>query len=249
MLIKHAVDLLYLCPPMKCEVNRVLNSLKVLTEFGVNLLNHILAGPFSIVGKALHMISFGTLWRCIRVLKISRWSRGSLTPLYHSICGIRNFCGRGKELTEVVNGESVLFTKSSRSLDTRPLRAFIITSICSFITCISVTISGGALSMRDGRLRFCRSGLFGGLLSSGVSCSLRLELSSWFSSWTLCPASLWCSCSSRSWFCFVRRSTTAMRVWTCLYNAVDRGGSSPWKLLVVAIERVSTMQLLCPGSD
>ena len=83
---------------------------------------------------------------------------------------------------EVVNDESVLFTKSSRSLDTRPLRAFIITSICSFIACISATMGGGAISMRDGRLKFCRSGLLGALLPSGLSCSLRSELSSWFSS-------------------------------------------------------------------
>ena len=60
MLIKHAVDLLYLYPPIKCEVNWALNSLKVLTEFDVKLLNQIHAGPFSVVGKALHMISFGT---------------------------------------------------------------------------------------------------------------------------------------------------------------------------------------------
>ena len=72
MLIEHAVDLLYLCPPMKCEVNWAVNSLKVLMEFGVNLLNQTLAGPFSVVGKALHMISSGTPWRCIRVLKVSR---------------------------------------------------------------------------------------------------------------------------------------------------------------------------------
>ena len=57
---------------MKCEVNWALNSLKVLTEFGVNLLNQILTGPFSVVGKALHMISSGTPWRCIRVLKVFR---------------------------------------------------------------------------------------------------------------------------------------------------------------------------------
>ena len=94
---------------------------------------------------------------------------------------MQNFCGKGKELTEVVNGESVLFTKSSRSLDTRPLRAFIITSICSFIACISATIGGGAVSMRDGRLKFCRSGLLGALLPSSFSCSLCSELSSLFS--------------------------------------------------------------------
>ena len=52
---------------MKCEVNWALNSLKVLMEFGVNLLNQILTGPFSVIGKALHMISSSTPWRCIRV--------------------------------------------------------------------------------------------------------------------------------------------------------------------------------------
>ena len=35
-------------------------SLKVLMELGVNRLNQILAAPFSVVGKALHMISFAT---------------------------------------------------------------------------------------------------------------------------------------------------------------------------------------------
>ena len=60
MLIKQAVDFLYLCPSMKCAVNWALNSLKVLTELGISQLNRILAAPFSIVGKALHMISSAT---------------------------------------------------------------------------------------------------------------------------------------------------------------------------------------------
>ena len=60
MLIRHAVDLLYLCPPIKCEANWVLRSLKVLMELGVNLLNQILVGPLSVGGKALHMISSAT---------------------------------------------------------------------------------------------------------------------------------------------------------------------------------------------
>ena len=72
MLIKEAVDFLYLCPSMKCVVNWVLNSLKVLTELGVSRLNRILAAPFSIVGKALHMISSATSRRCISALKVSR---------------------------------------------------------------------------------------------------------------------------------------------------------------------------------
>ena len=52
MFIRHAVDFLYLCPSIKCEANWALNSLKELMEFGVNLLNHTLVRPFSIVGKA-----------------------------------------------------------------------------------------------------------------------------------------------------------------------------------------------------
>ena len=60
MFIRHVVDFLYLCPPMKCEVNWVLNSLKVPMELGVNLLNQILVSPFSVVEKALYMISSST---------------------------------------------------------------------------------------------------------------------------------------------------------------------------------------------
>ena len=79
---------------------------------------------------------------------------------------------------EGVNSESVLFTKSSRSLDTRPLRAFIMTSICSFIACISAIIGGEVASMRDKRFRFCRFGLLGALLPSGLSGSPCSKLSS-----------------------------------------------------------------------
>ena len=100
------------------------------------------------------------------------------------------FLWQGTGIEGMVNGESVLFTKSSRSLETRPLKAFIITSICSFIACISVKIGGGAVSMREGMLKFRRLGLLGSLLPSGLSGTPRLELSPWFSSWTLCLASL-----------------------------------------------------------
>ena len=72
MLIRHAVDFLYLCPPIKCEANCALNSLKVLMEFGINLLNHTLARPFNMVGKTRHMISSATPCKCIKVLKDSK---------------------------------------------------------------------------------------------------------------------------------------------------------------------------------
>ena len=38
-------------------------------ELGINLLNQILARPFNVVGKTLHMISSAIPYRCIRVLK------------------------------------------------------------------------------------------------------------------------------------------------------------------------------------
>ena len=72
MLIRHAVDLLYLCPSIKCEANYALSSLKVPIELGVNLLNYTLARPFSVVRKARHMILSATPCKFIRVLNDSR---------------------------------------------------------------------------------------------------------------------------------------------------------------------------------
>lgn len=161
--------------------------------------------------------------------------------------GMQNLCGRGKELTKVVNGESVRLTRSSRSLDTRPLRTFIITSICSFIACIFATIGGGVASMRDGRLIFCHSSLLGVLLPSSPSRSRRSALVSSRSSFGISCLDFRRSCFSKTWFCFVRHSMAAVKIYTCFSRAVDRG-SSFWTLLVVAIDQVSTMQLFCQGS-
>ena len=68
-------------PPIKCKANCALSSLKVPMELGVNLLNHILVGPFSVVGKARHMILSTTPCKCIRVLNDSKWSKSSFDPL------------------------------------------------------------------------------------------------------------------------------------------------------------------------
>ena len=149
-----------------------------------------------------------------------------MTPSQLSIYGMRNLCGRGKELTEVVNRESIRLTRSSRSLDTHPLKAFIITSICSFIACISATIGGGVASMRDGRLKFCRSSLLGALLPSGPSRSRHSALVSSKSSSGISCHVFRCSCSSKTWLCFVRHSTTAVKICTCFSRAVGRGSSS-----------------------
>ena len=139
---------------------------------------------------------------------------------------MRNLCGRGKELMEAVNGELVRLTRSSRLLDTHPLRAFIITSICSFIACISMTTGGGVASVRDGRLTFCRSSLLAALLPSGPSRSRHSALVSSRSSFGILCLVFRRSCSSKTWFCLVRHSTTAIRICTCLSRVVGRGSSS-----------------------
>ena len=91
---------------------------------------------------------------------------------------------------------------------------------------------------------FCR---LGALLPSGPSQSRRSALESSRSSAILLPT-FRCSNSSKTWFCFVRRLTAAVRIYTCFSRVVGRGSSS-WTLLMVAIDRVSTMQLFCRGSD
>ena len=167
MLSMAAEDLLCIYPPMKCMTKCLLNSLKVETVFEVSLLNHTLASPFSVVGKALHMISFRSPCKCMKVLNDSRWSSRSLDPSFASTCGIRNFAKSEKEVTWVVNGESVWWTNTSKLVDTHPLMEFIIISIFSFIICVSWAMHITLTSISKGRL--VSSGpslLLGTLLSS-----------------------------------------------------------------------------------
>ena len=140
----------------------------------------------------------------------------------------------------VVKGEFVWWTNSSRSFDTCPLKAFIMKSICSFIICIFATMYGDAVSVTDGWLVSYRSCLLGALLPSSPSQSLLLTLvPSYSSPQLLGPTFLWRSCSSKSWFCLLRHSTAATRVYTCLSRTVTCDSL----LLSVAIKRVSTIQL------
>ena len=105
---------------------------------------------------------------------------------------------------------------------------------------------GGVASTRDGMLMFRRFSRLGALLPSGPSRSRCLALESPRSSAILLSA-FRCSCSSKTWFCLVRRSTAAVRTCTCFSKAVGCGSSSRI-LLMVAINQVSTMQLFCRGS-
>ena len=119
---------LCLCPPMKLLTKNLLNSSKELTVFGGVLLNHTRTGPLRVVGKALYIISSGTLWRCIVVLKVAIWSKGSRIPSYESKEGILNFGGKGWPLMEAVKRESVQWTKSSSGF------TILMFSLISFMT-------------------------------------------------------------------------------------------------------------------
>ena len=50
----------FLYPFTKLLTNNLLNSWNEVIVVGGSLPNHTLAEPFNVVGKALHMISFGT---------------------------------------------------------------------------------------------------------------------------------------------------------------------------------------------
>ena len=77
------------------------------------LQNHTRAGPLRVVGKALHIISSGTLWRCIVIWQVAIWSHGPRIPSYESREGILNLEGRGWLLMETTKGESIWWIKSS----------------------------------------------------------------------------------------------------------------------------------------
>ena len=152
MFNRLAKDLLYLYPPIKWVMKCLLNSLKVETILGPSLLNHTLVGPLSVVGNALHMISFGTPCRCMSVLNDSRWSSKSHNPSYVSTCGIWNLARKGKEVTCAVKGESVHWTNLSKLVDTYPFMAFIIMFIFSFIIYMSWVMRIALVSNSDKRL-------------------------------------------------------------------------------------------------
>ena len=140
MVNKLDEERLCFCPPMKLLTNNLLNSSKELTVPGGILLNHTYAGHLRVVGKALHIISSGTPRRCIVVLKVAMWSKGSRVPSYESKEGILNFGGKGWLLMEAVKGESVLWTKSSTGFSL--LIFSIISSMAFLIWSISLSKYG-----------------------------------------------------------------------------------------------------------
>ena len=128
-------ECLCLYPPIKLLTNNLLNSSKELTELGGILLNHTRVDPLKVVGKTLHIILAGTPWKCIVVLKVAMWSKGSRVPSYESKEGTLNFGRRGWPLMSAVKRESVLWTKSSTGF------ALCIFSLISSMTLLIWSIS------------------------------------------------------------------------------------------------------------
>ena len=125
MFSRLAENLLYLYPLIKWVTKCPLNSLKVDTMLGVNLLNHTLTSPFSVVGNALHIILFGTPCRCMRVLNDFMHWRGkdvsgvmNFDPSYASTYGILKLARKGKDVTGAMKGELIWWTSSSKLVDT-----------------------------------------------------------------------------------------------------------------------------------
>ena len=171
-------------------------------EFG-NFVNHFLVAALRVVGNERHSISFGGCWRPNVVLKVSRWSWGSLSPLNGSSWGRRNLEGTGHSRTAVVKGESMALTILSTLQSVFSFRAFLSSSI-SFLTSHS-------------KSEFCSSGVIG----------LRWALLLWLSpSSSGLPLNSCWACWRRnfiSWFCLVSSLMVAARAWTCWAKAVESG--------------------------
>ena len=175
------------CPPTKWHKKTLLSYLKLLTDNFGNYVNHSLAAPLRVVGKEWHSISSGGCWRPRVVLKVLRWSRGSLSPSNGSSWGNRNLDDTRHSKTAVVNDESVVLTILSK-----------LRSVCLLMAFLSSSIS--FLISRRGS-EWGSSGVV------GLRRSLLLRLSP-LSSWLALDrfSSYW-SRSFISWFCLVSSLT------------------------------------------
>ena len=160
------------------------------------------------MGKERHNILSGGYWRPRVVLKVLRWSRGSLSPSNDSSWGNQNLDGIRHSKTAIVNGESIVLTIQSKLRSVCPLMAFISPSI-SF-----------PISQRGSEWGSS------GVVDSQWSLLLRpFPSSSWLA---LDRFSSYWSHSFISWFCLVSSSTVAARAWNCWARATKSWLDSIW---------------------
>ena len=122
------------CPPTKWHKKALPNYSKLSMDDVGNFVHHSLVAPLRVVGKERHSISSEGCWRPNVVLKVLRWSRGSLNPLNGSSWGSRNFDGTGHSRTTAIKGKSVVLTILSELRYVFPLMAFLSSSISFLIS-------------------------------------------------------------------------------------------------------------------
>ena len=94
----------------------------------------VLLAPLRVVGKDWHSISSGGYWIPSTVLKVLKWSWGSLSSLNGSSWGNWNFDGIGHSRTAIVKGESVALTNLPRLRSVFSLMALLNLSISILIS-------------------------------------------------------------------------------------------------------------------
>ena len=134
MLSKWSAGILERCAPTKWRRKELLCCSKLSMDYVGNFVNHSLMAPLRVVGKERHNISSERYWRPNFILKVLRWSKGSLSPSNGSSWGRRNFDGMEHSKTAAVRGESVILTILSRFQSVFPLMAFLSSSISFFIS-------------------------------------------------------------------------------------------------------------------
>ena len=209
---------------MKWCMNKLFSWSKLSMEDYANLLNHAHAASFSAIGKDWHTISSKVCCRLKVILKVAMWSNGSFNPSYDSSCGRWNFGGKGHSRTFDVNGESVIFTITSKFF-----------AIFPFIASLSSSISLLILLRRS----LLASSDYLVLLKPSLP---QLPSVSWSSSSFLLFSiflgkrfSSCCNCCLISWFCFVSSSTLAVKAWIYKAKVADScyALDSIWMLTMV----------------
>jgi hypothetical protein len=120
-------------PQWNWVMNCLHKSLKELIEPGCRFSNHCRAGPFSMMGKAWHMISFRFPVEACGPYKYQCGPRDPWSHCTWKIWGILNFRGSGNSMTLAVKGRFMPW----RRLSTVECLLFIGLTILSNLACKS----------------------------------------------------------------------------------------------------------------
>ena len=130
-------------------------------KFG-SFVNHSLAAAFRVVGNEWHNISSSGYWRPNVILKVLRWSWGSLSLSNGFSWDRRNLEGTGHSSTAIGKGESVALTILSTLRCIFSFRAFLSSPISLLTSCSnSEFCSSGVAGLRWALLLWLSPSSFG----------------------------------------------------------------------------------------